>query len=724
MNETSGRPPAGSSSTAHSAGHFALVYRDEAYFIEEVAEFLDSGMRASGSALLIATAAHREAIRDRLRGFGSEGMYGKNPGMLTEFDAAELLDLISIDGHPDRTRTLGVLGGILQHASQNGRRPLHVFGEMVVLLCRQGRQDDAVALEDLWNELSRRHAFSLFCAYPVDAFESASHADAFVAVCAAHHHVVHEPAPGGAGALRRKVQALEAELARSREAERTLRAREKDLLDFVENAVEGLHRVGPDGTILWANKAELRMLGYTHDEYVGQHIGRFHMDAELVEDVMRRLAAGETLHDTPARMRCKDGSVKHVLVSSNGAFVDGQLRHTRCFTRDVSELAQSHAERESLLANLGTALRAKDEFLAMLGHELRNPLAPIVTALHLMKLRGDVKTSKEQEIIRRQVGHLTRLVDDLLDVSRITRGLIELRKESVPLAEVLGKAVEMVNLLMEQRQHRFDVRLPPADLLWNGDPTRLAQVVSNLLNNAARYTPPGGRVELVGAREGGDAVITVRDNGRGIAADVLPRIFDLFFQGARTAERSEGGMGVGLALARSLVEMHGGRIEARSAGPGMGSEFLVRLPLGPAASAQPPPAALAGEPVQASAPRRILVVDDNQDAANLLGELLAARGHELRVAHDPAAALETLRSFVPEVAILDIGLPVMDGYELATQMRNQLRGAELRLFALTGYGQAADRARSERAGFEGHFVKPIEPARLLAAVEGAPAAVR
>ncbi|MYM21175.1 response regulator [Duganella sp. FT135W] len=373
-------------------------------------------------------------------------------------------------------------------------------------------------------------------------------------------------------------------------------------------------------------------------------------------------------------------------------------------------LAAAMAESERLNVDLHLSARAKDEFLAMLGHELRNPLAPIVTALRLMKLR-ESDTSREQAVIQRQVDHLVRLVDDLLDVSRIASGKVELRKETVLLADVLNKAVEMASPLIEQKQHRLQADLPGVH--WHGDPARLAQVVSNLLSNAARYTPAGGHIALATRVEGSNLQIQVTDNGSGIAPTLLPHIFDLFVQGNRQLDRAKGGLGIGLALVRNLVQMHGGVASAYSAGEGLGSTFTITLPGSVVTSAALPEAASHAAPslAQGSGPR-VLVVDDNQDAADSLGELLGALGYRTTVAYDPAHAIALAEEGMPDVAILDIGLPGMDGFALAEHLRLLPAGAGLRLVALSGYGQAHDKLRSRAAGFDAHLVKPINIAEL------------
>jgi len=368
---------------------------------------------------------------------------------------------------------------------------------------------------------------------------------------------------------------------------------------------------------------------------------------------------------------------------------------------------RAHAERQALVDQLQAAHRVKDEFLAMLGHELRNPLSPIVTALELMKRRGDGSTSREQAVIRRQVDHLLRLVDDLLDVARITRGKIELKKTRVEIADVITRAVEMASVLFEQRQQHLEIDRGPAGLACDGDATRLAQALANLLTNASRYTPPGGHVWLSARADGKDIVVTVKDDGIGIDAALLPNVFEMFVQGARTLDRAEGGLGIGLALVKNLVELHGGQVSATSEGPGRGSEFKLRLPAATASrTAAPAPAAAESMRTQG---RKVMVVDDNADAADSLAEALRLMGHEVSVFHGPLAALEQGGDLhLLDAAILDIGLPGMSGYELAERMRQAHPGADCLFVALTGYGQPEDHERSSAAGFHAHLVKPVD----------------
>ncbi|HXJ21472.1 MAG TPA: ATP-binding protein [Polyangia bacterium] len=374
-----------------------------------------------------------------------------------------------------------------------------------------------------------------------------------------------------------------------------------------------------------------------------------------------------------------------------------------------ARLEAERAREEALASN-----RSKDEFLAMLGHELRNPLAPIATAVELMKKRdGAEAIARERGVIERQVHHLSRLVDDLLDVARITAGRIQLTREPLTLVDVAARALEMTRPLLDERQHQISVRVPRT-LRVSGDATRMAQVVANLLTNAAKYTSPHGHIAVTAERDGGQIVLQVQDDGVGIAPDLLPHVFDLFAQGPQGIERPQGGLGLGLAIVRSLVQLHGGSISAESEGPGYGSTFIVRLPALEAAGAREgarddePPAQIDGQ-------GRVLIVDDNQDAAMLLAEALEMAGFATEVAHDGAAALKAADRFAPDVALLDLGLPLMDGYEVARRLR-ATSGASPKLIAVTGYGQASDRRRSREAGFDIHLVKPVDLPELQEAV--------
>jgi PAS domain S-box-containing protein len=779
-------------------------------------------------------------------------------------------------------------------------------------------------------------------------------------------------------------------------SEARIRRSEQDLADFFANATVGLHSAGPDGTILRANRAELTMLGYSADEYIGHHIAEFHVDGCVIEDILRRLRAGEIVRDREARMRCRDGSIKQVLIDASALWEDGRFVHTRCFTRDITEQKRAEETRlrlaaivessddaiigqdlngtitswnrgaealygytageivgkptsvlippdhqddfptmmerlrrgeriehyetvrtcrdgrrvdvaltvspirmpdgtiqgaskiarnitsrkraeetlrtqsdrlrllweaaavllgadepdvlmrtlfdkigphlgvdayfnhvvedggdalrlsscegvspecarhlarlklgegaiggaaaqrrpvvaadiqqsddentrglkplgiracactpllagERLLGTLSLASRTrdrfddedvafidtichyitvacerlrlvnelkesgvrKDEFLAMLAHELRNPLAPIRAAVQVLHVKGspvpDARWSRA--VIDRQVQHLTRLVDDLLDISRITRNTLVLRRSPIQLADVIAGAVEASRPLIEQCGHELTVSLPPEPVYVDGDTVRLSQVFQNLLNNAAKYTERNGRISLTAERQDDAVVVRVKDTGVGIPPDTLPRLFEMFYQADRSLERAHGGLGVGLALVRRLVEAHGGRVDARSEGLGAGSEFIVRLPV----LAAPPVARVShagGQEQRVVTGRRILVADDNRDSADLFAMYLEMLGNEVRTAYDGASAVAEAERFRPDAVLLDIGMPRLNGEEACRRIRATPWGKDTVLIAVTGWDHEENRRRIVNAGFDAHLVKPVDPSAV------------
>jgi PAS domain S-box-containing protein len=425
---------------------------------------------------------------------------------------------------------------------------------------------------------------------------------------------------------------------------------------------------------------------------------------------------------TPLRSPTKTlGVLTFVTAESGRTYGAEDLRAAE----DLADRAAIAVENVNLLRALKEADRRKDEFLATLAHEMRNPLAPIRNAVQILRAKGPPVPELQwaRDVIGRQVQQMTRLVDDLLDVSRIGTGKIELRKERVELRTIVNTAVEASAPLIEKWNHQLTVTLPPGPVYLEVDPARLVQVLLNLLNNAAKYTPQGGRIELTAQREGEHVVIRVKDTGVGIPQEMLPHIFKMFTQVDRSLERSQGGLGIGLTLVQSLVAMHGGTVEAHSAGPGKGSEFVVRLPVAGEAEARGPQQT-AGDSKQATAParQRILVVDDNRDSADSLAMLLRVMGNEVQTAHDGLEAVRAAAAFLPDVVLLDIGLPKMNGYEAGRRIREQ-RGKEVVLVALTGWGAEEDRRQSREAGFDHHMTKPVEVdalQELLAGLKEAP----
>ena len=485
------------------------------------------------------------------------------------------------------------------------------------------------------------------------------------------------------------------------EALRQSEERFRLLVDAVQDYA--IYVLDPEGIVTSWNSGAQRIKGYARNEIVGRHFSHFFTEEDI--------AAGKPWEEVANARRNGRAEVEGWRVKKNGdrfwARVvltainddDGHLRGFAKVTQDLTE--RRHAQ------DLEKAAKNVNEFIAMLAHELRNPLAPIRTAVEVMSKAGAEANTIEamRQTIDRQSAQLARIVDDMIDIARITKGSLVIEHEPVELGDVMRRAVETAAPAIEAARHALDVDAPDSGFLVYGDRDRLTQLVSNLLNNAARYTPPGGRISVRVRREDGHALLSVRDTGRGIEPQIMDRIFDMFVQGRSPLERVGGGLGIGLALARRIAELHGGTLHATSEGEGKGSEFIVRVPLSPtpvATAPQPP------EPAQTAVPRRVLVVDDNVDAAGTLDLLLRSLGHETRVAHDGVRALDIAREFRPEVILLDIGMPGLDGYEVARRLRAMNHGQNFRIVAVTGWGQDADRTRAKEAGFDVHLVKPVD----------------
>jgi signal transduction histidine kinase len=431
------------------------------------------------------------------------------------------------------------------------------------------------------------------------------------------------------------------------------------------------------------------------------------------------LEENQGYNDQEIVVECPDGSRRTVLAHAN-PFHDEAGRVVGAANILVDITGRKRAEDAVREAD-----RRKSDFLAMLSHELRNPLAPLRNGLKILRLtRHDAEADQPLSIMERQLEQMVQLIDDLLDLSRIAKGKIDLRRGRIDLAVPVQDAVESSRTLLEERGHELKVKLPGRPVYVDGDRTRLAQVFANLLNNAGKYTEPGGHIGLTVEQQGSDVVVRVQDDGAGIPPDKLDAIFEMFTQVDRRLERPQGGLGIGLNLVRGLVEMHGGRVEAHSDGPGQGSEFVVRLPVLLAARESLQPGPGESDDRQPCSPCRILVVDDNKDGANSLAMMLRLMGHETWTAYDGLEALTAAAAFRPDVVLLDIGLPKVNGYEVARRLREEPWGAGMVLIAQTGWGKEEDKYRSKEAGFNFHMVKPVDPAaleKLLAGLLLAPA---
>jgi PAS domain S-box-containing protein len=499
---------------------------------------------------------------------------------------------------------------------------------------------------------------------------------------------------------------------------------------LIERMQQGAAVLMRDGSIIYANKRLADMLGVSLESLPGTPLTAFFDNANrhALDALLANAAVGDAAQELT--LLRQDGSSFPALLS-----VSPLVEPTDIICMMVTDLTQQKRHEEERAARaaaeqaaqfLRAADERKNEFLAILGHELRNPLAPLRNGLQVLKLKGskDLATEQIREMMARQLESLARLVDDLLDVPRVAEGQIELKLERTDLKLAVLRAVESCRALVDAHRHRLELDLPPNPVLVEADAIRLTQVISNLLNNAAKFTPSGGHigVSVAGSADARQAVVSVRDNGRGIASEMLTRIFDLYTQADPSMSRTEGGLGIGLALARRIVELHGGTLEASSPGLGRGSEFVMKLPLAACTAGARSERSERPDvnPTGALPSRRILVIDDNRDSAASLVMLLRLSGHEVRDANDGRQALAILEDFVPELVLLDLGMPGMSGYEVARRIRSDPRYRDVRIVAVSGYGSAEDRQRTKVSGFHDHLVKPIELAALQAILSSVP----
>ncbi|MES2524983.1 MAG: ATP-binding protein [Gemmatimonadota bacterium] len=497
----------------------------------------------------------------------------------------------------------------------------------------------------------------------------------------------------------------------------TLESADRPYRLLVESMREGALVLGTEGQVLFTNASLATMLRIGRSQMLGESLARYVAPADRPTlDAMMTDALASSVHRDITLMR-EDGSVLPVHISMS-ALELSDMPGVCAIVIDLTE-RRRHEEMSRAQALLKEADRRKDEFLATLAHELRNPLAPVRNAVQLLRMldpaHPDVR--RAYDIIDRQVSQMSRLVDDLLDLSRITRGQIVLQRRQVDLATVLRAALETSDPAISAGHHTVSVALPDTPVMLNGDVTRLAQVFSNLLNNAAKYTDNGGRIEVSAVQRGGFVEVCVKDNGIGIASDVLPQVFDMFTQAGPTSTRSRSGLGIGLALVKRLLDLHGGTVVARSEGIGHGSEFLVTLP---AITNITPRAHVprAEQHVPVAQALRVMVVDDNEDSAITLGLLLERYGCVTRVLHDGLTAIREGSTFLPDVILLDLGMPEVDGFETCRRLREESWGARATVVALTGWGQAEDRRRTKAGGFDHHMVKPVQSNVLMGVLTG------
>ncbi|MFM0732733.1 PAS domain S-box protein [Paraburkholderia sediminicola] len=529
--------------------------------------------------------------------------------------------------------------------------------------------------------------------------------------------------------LNERIEQLSREITRRRAAEEALRAATERFRVTLSSIGDAVIATDSAGRVTFMNAMAENMTGWLQEQAQGRHLDDVFVivneeTRQKVESpVAQVIRFGGTVGLANHTVLIRADGTELPIDDSGAPILDarGVMLGVVLVFHDISERHALEKEIAQKTQRLMEADRRKDEFLSMLAHELRNPLAPLKTGIHLIehKYGSLAEVTRLAGMMNRQISHMVRLVDDLLDVSRLTRGAIELRKHPFPLVAAVEQAVEMVRPGFEARELTLSVAPVPPDVVVDGDLTRLVQVFSNLLTNAAKFTEPGGTVSISGEYGGDAAHVRVVDTGAGIEPTLLPEIFDLFVQGENTLDRSEGGLGIGLTIVRSIVALHGGLITAHSEGPGRGSEFRITLPLFRAGNVPEPAAPDSASPSDAPASLPVLVVDDNVDAAQTLAEILEMWGHRAHVAHDAQGALDVIAAARPRVALLDIGLPGTNGYELARAIRALPDAHRMVLVAVTGYGDATARQQSAEAGFDGHLTKPVELGMLetlLAAV--------
>ena len=624
--ELNGRNPSAAQpqSAAHLHGaaphaHTVQFYDDEGFLASVVSEFIAGGLRDGHPAVIVATAPHIDAFRRQLRAAGVDMNAARQTGQLQMLDARQTLMKFMDGDSPDEPRFKATIGAAIRRGlADHPGASVFAYGEMVDVLWKEGNTEGAISLERLWNNLAQEYEFSLLCAYSMANFCRATDTEAFDRVCAAHSHVIPDESflaldEGDRGRevslLRHRARVYEAEVLerelveqRLRETVHRLNERENDLRDVLENSVEGIHLVGPDGIIEWANRAELETLGYTAHEYVGHHISEFHADQSVIDRILCQLSAGETLRGVNVRMRHKDGTIKHLLLNSNVRWRDGKFLHTRCFSQDISALYAVSEEREQLLAAERSARadaerarseaiearivaeqanRAKSEFLAVMSHELRTPLNAIGGYAELMELgiHGPVSDKQRESLdrIQRSQRMLLGLINQVLSYARVEMGNVRYELARIPLDETLRSVEALILPQIRTKGLTYEFSGCPSDLCVRADAEKLQQIVLNLLTNAVKFTNHGGRVFVYAAADGDSVRITIADTGIGIAPNKIDVIFDPFVQVDANYTRTRDGVGLGLAISRDFARGMGGDLTVASV-EGEGSAFTLTLP--------------------------------------------------------------------------------------------------------------------------------------------------
>jgi PAS domain S-box-containing protein len=748
--------------TADERQHLVQFYDDDSFLVDTVSGFISVGLESGSGAVVVATRPHRDGIEDRLRARGVDLVTVRERGQYVAVDARETLSRFMDGGLPDEKRFIDVVGGLIAGAGTGRPTPVRVFGEMVALLWADRNLKAALRLESLWNQLSRQRRFSLLCAYPMRGFATAADTKPFGDICSEHSGV--NPAESYVRAtpeerlrliahLQQQAAALEAaraELAERLDHERAARAAAEErqvaisrLAAIVEGSDDAIVSKTLDGIITSWNRGAERIFGYTADEAIGQPITliipreRRHEE----DEVLSRVRRGESLvHFETVRVG-KDGSrIDISLTVSPVRDHRDRIVGASKIARDITERRRVERERAQILtlaeqarAEAESANRSKDEFLATLSHELRTPLNAVVGWLAMLRAGTlDRKTSERAlEVIERNTHNLSRLVTDLLDVSQIVTGKMTLGLGSVNLVQVVANAIDALRPAAAAKRIAIVPVVDHTVRVMLGDAARLQQAVGNLLSNAVKFTPEAGRIEMRLTALPDGARLTVTDSGRGIAPDFLPYVFDRFRQGDSGAGRAHAGLGLGLAICRHIVELHGGTVRAENVEHGNGARFIVDLPSGLPSDhlALPPapgPSSAVSLPGSALRGLRVLIVDDDPDTCELLSAVLAGQGAETSAATSAREALDLLEQASPDLVVCDIAMPGTDGYDLIAGIRSRVGDGHpgVAAIALTAYARPEDRDRALRAGFDRHITKPIEPADFVRVVRGLAAAGR
>jgi PAS domain S-box-containing protein len=702
--------------------HLVLFYEQDQDLQDAVVDFIGAGLAAGEPVLAIATPEHRQAFRNKLEAKSFDVEAALASRQLGMFDAHETLAALMVHDRPDPQRFDRIIGGLLTRQLNGGRR-LRVYGEMVDLLCRDGQSDAAIGLERLWNDLAKRHSFSLFCAYVMDNFQNDTDATVYSRLCDAHTAAFTAASLSEMHGrlsliddLRQRTRALESELERRKDAD-SFRLLVESVKDYA------IFTLDPRGVVTRWNPGAERIKGYAPHEIIGQHFSRFYPAADIAAGKCEReleVAAAEgRFEDEGWRLR-KDGTPfwANVVITALRR-PDGELVGFAKVTRDLTERRKAEQERLRL-AESQEANRVKDEFLATVSHELRTPLNAILGWATLLAQREiDAYTAKGLGTIVRNAEAQARLIEDMLDVSRIVMGRLRLDPQPANRVTIVCDAIDVVRPSAEARGLTIQCERFDEPVLLIADPARLQQIVWNLLSNAVKFSERAGVIFVRLAQDGSSIQLSVRDTGRGIEPDFLPYVFDRFRQADSSPARHVGGLGLGLAIVRHLVELHGGTVKAESAGTNHGATFTVTLPV---RAVTPADGGAANGADEAEVTRldgiSVLVVDDEADARELIVAILAQRGAAVVGVGSPREARARLQSFRPQVIVCDVSMPGEDGYQFVQTIRQLPRdqGGDIPIVALTACAKVQDRRRAFDAGFNNHVPKPVNPEELASVI--------